>query len=143
MTTAQGKLEQAADPSQVESAKAQLDLAKQSLTYTQIYVAIDGYVGEKSAEVGQTVSAGITLMTLIPHNVYITANFKETQMGTMRVGQPVDINVDAYKGVTFHGHVDVDQSGVAEHLRARSGAKRDRQLREGDAAHSGSHLDRR
>jgi membrane fusion protein (multidrug efflux system) len=106
LTTAQGKLEQAADPSQVESAKAQLDLAKQSLTYTRITSAIDGYVGEKSAEVGQTVNAGITLMTLIPHKVYITANFKETQMGSMRVGQPVDIKVDAYKGVTFHGHVE-------------------------------------
>lgn len=106
LTTAQGKLEQAADPSQVESAKAQLDLAKQSLTYTRIVSPIEGYVGEKSAEVGQTVNAGATLMTLIPHKVYITANFKETQMGAMRVGQPVDIKVDAYKGVTFHGHVE-------------------------------------
>lgn len=106
LTTAQGKLEQAADPSQVESAKAQLDLAKQNLTYTRITSPIDGFVGEKSAEVGQTVNAGMTLMTLIPHKVYITANFKETQMGAMRVGQPVDIKVDAYKGVTFHGHVE-------------------------------------
>jgi membrane fusion protein (multidrug efflux system) len=106
LTTAQGKLQQAADPSQVEAAKAQLDLAKQSLTYTRITSAIDGYVGEKSAEVGQTVNAGMTLMTLIPHKVYITANYKETQMGAMRVGQPVDVKVDAYKGVTFHGHVE-------------------------------------
>ncbi|MEO6836315.1 MAG: HlyD family secretion protein [Candidatus Tumulicola sp.] len=106
LVTAQGKLEQAADPSQVESAKAALDLAKQSLTYTRITSAIDGYVGEKSAEVGQTVNAGMTLMTLIPHKVFITANYKETQMGAMRVGQSVDIKVDAYKGVTFHGHVE-------------------------------------
>ncbi|HEY1681162.1 MAG TPA: HlyD family secretion protein [Candidatus Tumulicola sp.] len=105
VTTAQGKLAQAADPSQVESAKAQLDLAKQNLTYTRVYAAIDGYVGEKNAEVGQTVAAGSTLMTLIPHRIYITANFKETQMGSMRVGQPVDIKVDAYGGQTFHGHV--------------------------------------
>ena len=105
LTTAQGKLAQAADPSQVEAAAAQLDLAKQNLNYTRIYAAIDGYVGEKNAEVGQTVGAGLTLMTMIPHHVYITANYKETQMGKMRVGQPVDIHVDAYKGVTFHGHV--------------------------------------
>ncbi len=105
VTTAQGKLAQAADPSQVESAKAQLDLAKQNLTYTRVYAAIDGYVGEKNAEVGQTVAAGSTLMTLIPHRIYVTANFKETQMGNMRVGQPVDIKVDAYGGQTFHGHV--------------------------------------
>jgi membrane fusion protein (multidrug efflux system) len=104
-TTAQGKLLQASDPSQVESAKAQLDLAKQNLAYTHIYSAIDGYVGEKNAEIGQVVSAGMNLMTLIPHNVYITANFKETQMGGIKVGSPADVTVDAYKGVTFHGHV--------------------------------------
>ncbi len=106
LTMAQGKLEQASDPSQVEAAKAQLDLAKQNLAYTHIYAAINGYVGEKSADVGQTVNAGTTLMTLIPQHVYITANYKETQMGNMRIGQSVDIHVDAYKGVTFHGHVE-------------------------------------
>jgi membrane fusion protein (multidrug efflux system) len=105
LTTAQGKLAQASDPSQVEAAKAQLDLAKQNFTYTRITSPIDGFIGEKSAEVGQTINAGMTLMTLIPHNIYITANYKETQMGNMHVGQPVDIKVDAYKGVTFHGHV--------------------------------------
>ena len=105
VTTAQGKLEQSADPSQVEAAKAALDLAKQNLAYTRIVSPIDGYVGEKSAEVGQTINAGTTLMTLIPHDIYITSNYKETQMGSMRVGQPVDVKVDAYKGVTFHGHV--------------------------------------
>jgi membrane fusion protein (multidrug efflux system) len=47
----------------------------------------------------------MTLLTVVPHRVYITANYKETQMGRMRVGQPVDIRVDAYKGVTLHGHV--------------------------------------
>ena len=105
LTTAQGKLAQASDPSQSEAAAAQLYLAKQSLNYTHIYAATDGYVGEKSAEVGQTIGAGMTLMTIVPHRVYITANYKETQMGKMRVGQPTDIRVDAYKGVTFHGHV--------------------------------------
>jgi membrane fusion protein (multidrug efflux system) len=104
-TTAQGKLAQASDPSQVEAAGAQLYLAKQNLKYTSIYASTDGYVGEKNAEVGQTVGAGITLMTIVPHKVYITADYKETQMGKMRVGQPADIRVDAYKGVTFHGHV--------------------------------------
>lgn len=106
VTTAQGKLQQAADPSQVESAKAQLDLAKANLGYTRIYSPIDGYVGEKSAEQGQVIGAGATLMTLVPNDIYITANYKETQMGGMRVGQKVDIKVDAYKGVTFQGHVE-------------------------------------
>jgi membrane fusion protein (multidrug efflux system) len=104
-TTAEGKLSQASDPSQVEAALAQLFLAKQNLNYTRIYASTDGYIGEKSAEVGQTIGAGMTLLTVVPHRVYITANYKETQMGRMRVGQPADIRVDAYKGVTLHGHV--------------------------------------
>lgn len=107
VTTAQGKLAQASDPSQIESAKAQLSIAKQNLAYTRIVSPIDGYVGEKSAEVGQTVQAGMSIMTLIPSGpgqIYITANFKETQLTDMRVGQPVDIHVDAYNA-TYHGHV--------------------------------------
>ena len=105
VTTAQGKLQQAADPSQVEAVKAQLEQAKLNLAFTHIRSPIDGTVGQKSAEAGQTVDPGTTIMTVIPQNVYITANYKETQMGNMHVGQPVDIHVDAYDGVTFHGHV--------------------------------------
>jgi membrane fusion protein, multidrug efflux system len=108
ITTAQGKLAQSSDPSQVEAAKAQLAIAKKNLGYTRIISPIDGFVGEKSAEVGQTVSAGMTILTLIPNGpgkIYITANYKETQMGDMKVGQPVDIHVDSYGGTTFHGHV--------------------------------------
>lgn len=107
VTTAQGKLAQASDSSQVEAAKAQLAIARQNLGYTRIYAATDGVIGEKSAEVGQTVSAGSTILTLVPDGpgqIYITANYKETQMDNMRVGQPVDIHVDAYNA-TFHGHV--------------------------------------
>jgi membrane fusion protein (multidrug efflux system) len=107
-TTAAGKLAQATDPSQVETAAAQLAIAKQNLSFTRIYSPVDGFVGEKSAEMGQTVSAGMTIMTVIPDGpgqIYITANYKETQLGDMKVGQPVDIHVDAYHGVTFHGHV--------------------------------------
>lgn len=108
VTSAQGKLAQASDPSQVAAAKAQLGISNQNLGYTHIYSPIDGYVGEKSAEVGQTVSAGSTILTLVPtgpHQIYITANYKETQMKDMRVGQPADIHVDAYNA-TFHGHVE-------------------------------------
>ncbi|HTZ56391.1 MAG TPA: HlyD family secretion protein [Candidatus Acidoferrum sp.] len=106
--TAQGKLAQSSDPSQVQAAHAQLAIAKKNLGYTRIYSPINGYVGEKSAEVGQTVSAGVTILTLIPDGpgqIYITANYKETQMGDMKVGQAADIHVDAYGGQTFHGHV--------------------------------------
>lgn len=104
--SAQGKLSQAQAPAQIATQRAALDIAEQNLANTKIYSAIDGYVGEKSVEVGQTVNGGMTLLTLIPNNVFITANFKETQVGSMRTGQPVDIKVDAYKGTTFHGTVD-------------------------------------
>ncbi|HET9029588.1 MAG TPA: HlyD family secretion protein [Candidatus Aquilonibacter sp.] len=107
VTTAQGKLAQASDPSQVEAAKAQLAIAKQNLGYTRITSPINGSVGQKSAEVGQTVQAGMTLLTLVPEGpgqIFITANYKETQLRDMRIGQPVDIHVDAYNQ-TLHGKV--------------------------------------
>jgi membrane fusion protein (multidrug efflux system) len=108
VTTAQGKLAQSSDPSQVESVLAQYAIAKKNVGFTRVLSPIDGFVGEKSAEVGQTVSSGTTILTLIPDGpsaVYITANYKETQMGEMKVGQAADIHVDAYPKVTFHGHV--------------------------------------
>lgn len=103
---AQGKLSQAQAPAQIAAQRAALAIAEQNLKNTKIYAPIDGYVGEKSVEVGQTVNGGMTLLTLIPNDVFITANYKETQVGSMHPGQPVDIKVDAYKGVTFHGKVD-------------------------------------
>lgn len=103
---AQGKLSQAQAPAQIAAQRAAVQIAAQNLANTKIYSPIDGYVGEKSVEVGQTVSNSMTLLTLIPNQVFVTANFKETQVGSMHAGQPVDIKVDAYKGVTFHGTVD-------------------------------------
>jgi membrane fusion protein (multidrug efflux system) len=121
LTTAQGHYDESSAPERVSAEQAQADAAraqvasldaqlltaKVNLGYTRIVSPIEGYVGQKNVEVGQTVSAGESLMTLIPaKNVYVTANFKETQIGHMRVGQEADISVDAYKGVAFIGHVD-------------------------------------
>ncbi len=92
---------------QVATAQAQLATARDQLSYTQIRSPIDGFVGQKSVEIGATVQPGQALMTLVPANhIYITANYKETQIGSMRAGQQVDIGVDAYHGVNFTGHVD-------------------------------------
>lgn len=102
---AQGKLSQAQAPAQIAAQEAAVQLAQQNLANTKIYSPIDGYVGEKSVEIGQTVNAGLTMLTLIPNQVFVTANYKETQVGNMHPGQPVDIKVDAYKGITFHGKV--------------------------------------
>jgi membrane fusion protein (multidrug efflux system) len=120
LTTARGKFRESDAPSRVAAQQAQADAAaaevasldaqlvtaKNNLSYTAIRSPIDGYVGQKNVEVGQTVSPGESLLTLVPDRVYITANYKETQIGRMKVGQEVDINVDAYKGVKFVGHVD-------------------------------------
>jgi membrane fusion protein, multidrug efflux system len=103
---AQGKLSQAQAPAQIAAQRAAVAIAQQNFDNTKIYATIDGVIGEKSAEVGQTVSPGATLLTVIPNRVYVTANYKETQVGKMHPGQPVDIRVDAYKGTTFHGKVD-------------------------------------
>jgi len=103
--TAQGKLSQAQGPAAISAAEATVSIAQQNLANTHIRSSIDGYVGEKQVAAGQTVSAGMPLLTLIPNQVFVTANYKETQVGKMRPGQPVDIGVDAYKGVTFHGRV--------------------------------------
>jgi len=120
LQTAQGKLAESATPykvttqiaqAQAQSAQAgslaaQLQQAKDQLSYTRIYSPIDGYVGEKDIEIGQTVQPGTTLLNLVPNRTFITANFKETQLGDMKPGQEVDINVDAYHGTKFTGHVE-------------------------------------
>lgn len=105
VTEARGKLSQAQAPSQIAAARAALDIAEQNVAYTQIRAPISGYIGERNVEVGQTVQAGMALLTEIPDSVFVTADYKETQTGDMRPGQEVDIHVDAYKGVTFHGRV--------------------------------------
>ena len=95
---------QAAD-SQVLQRKAQLQQAQLDLGYTVIRSPANGIVGKKSVEVGQNVSIGQELVTVVPlDDIWVTANFKETQLAHMRPGQPVEIKVDAY-GRTWKGHL--------------------------------------
>ena len=95
---------QAAD-SQVLQRKAQLQQAQLNLGYTVIRSPANGIVGKKSVEVGQNVSIGQELVTVVPlDDIWVTANFKETQLAHMRPGQPVEIKVDAY-GRTWKGHL--------------------------------------
>lgn len=120
VTTAQGKLTESQLPervavqqaqtnaalAQAKSLAAQLATARDQLSYTKIYSPITGYVGQKSVDIGQQVSPGMALLTVVPlSNVYITANFKETQMAHIQTGEQVDISVDAYPGVRFSGTV--------------------------------------
>ncbi len=79
---------------------------RDQLSYTKIYAPISGYIGQKSVDLGQQVAPGTPLLTIVPLSaIYITANFKETQMGNIRAGDQADISVDAYPGVRFHGKV--------------------------------------
>jgi membrane fusion protein (multidrug efflux system) len=92
---------------QAQSAAAALQQAQLNLQYTTIVAPVSGIVGQRSAQPGQNVAVGQQLMTIVPldsQNIWVTANFKETQLKHMRPGQPVNISVDAY-GHTYKGHV--------------------------------------
>ncbi len=90
----------------VQQAQAELDQAKLNLSYTRIIAPEAGIVTRKSVEIGQNVSIGQNMMTLVSLNdIWITANFKETQLEHMRAGQAVVISVDAYGGRRFDGKI--------------------------------------
>jgi len=90
----------------VEQARAALDAAMLNLSYTEITAPVDGVATHKQVEVGQIVQAGQGLLVVVPlQNVWVTANFKETQLRKMKPGQVAQVKVDTY-GKTFSGHVD-------------------------------------
>jgi membrane fusion protein (multidrug efflux system) len=114
ITTAQANLRQvtissadaASAMAQVEQAQANLEAAQLNLSYTNIVAPEDGVVTNKSVEVGQVLQPGQGILVLIPLNdVWVTANFKETQLAKVRPGDRAEIHVDMY-GKTFTGHVD-------------------------------------
>jgi membrane fusion protein (multidrug efflux system) len=97
---------QAAD-AQAEQAQAALQQAQLNLQYTTVVAPVSGVVGQRSVQPGQNVSPGQQLMTIVPldsENIWVTANFKETQLTYMQPGQPVKISVDTY-GRSYDGHV--------------------------------------
>lgn len=91
----------------IEQAQAALRAAKIQLGYTKIYAPKAGRVSKKTVEVGALVQPGAPLMAILPNNdVWVVANYKETQLSNMRVGQPAEIEVDAFPGRSFSGRVD-------------------------------------
>jgi membrane fusion protein, multidrug efflux system len=87
--------------------QAALRQAELNLSYTTITSPVDGTVGERTLRVGQYVQAGTQLMAVVPlQAVYVTANYKETQLTDVRAGQPVSLAVDTFPGTTVHGIVN-------------------------------------
>src|SRR5262249_51858710 len=98
---------------QVEQAKADLRIAELNLAYTKIYAPVGGIVGRKTVEVGHRIQPGQALMIIVPlDDLWVTANFKETQLRHMRAGQPVTIHVDTF---------DRDYEGSVEELPGAAG----------------------
>jgi membrane fusion protein (multidrug efflux system) len=90
----------------VEQLKAALAQAQLNLEYTQIKAPVSGMVSKKTVEVGQVVQPGQPLMAVVPHeDIWITANFKETQLAGMHPGQAATISVDAF-GRSYNAHID-------------------------------------
>ena len=98
----------------IASAQAKLDGATLNLSYTTVRAPVDGVVGDRSVRAGQMVQAGMALLTVVPmgRDIYLVANFKETQLGDMKVGQPVEFTVDAFDGHAFHGMVESFSPGT-------------------------------
>jgi membrane fusion protein, multidrug efflux system len=91
----------------LKAQQAARDLAKISLGYTRITAPVDGMVSERQVRPGQYVSIGTQVISLVPlPNVWVVANYKETQMTRIRGGQPAHVTVDAFPGIVLHGHVD-------------------------------------
>jgi membrane fusion protein, multidrug efflux system len=103
---ASSRAKAAAAGSEANRARAQLTTAQLNLGYTKIIAPVSGIIGRKTVEAGQRVQPGQQLLTIIPvDDLWITANFKETQLQKMRPGQPVTIRADA-SGRDYHGHID-------------------------------------
>ena len=96
-----------ATASTLASRQADVEYAKLQLSYTVITAPASGIVSKRNVQLGQLVQGGQTLFSVVNANgIYVTANFKETQMEALRIGQKVDISVDAFSDSTFHGEIE-------------------------------------
>jgi membrane fusion protein, multidrug efflux system len=102
----------------VQQAQAQLDQANLNLSYTEVRAPSDGFVTQRSVQLGGYLSIGQVMFLLVTPEVWITANFKESQIGRMRPGDKVDIKVDAYSGFRLEGHVQSIQYGSGSRFSA-------------------------
>jgi membrane fusion protein (multidrug efflux system) len=96
---------------QLEQARASQQQAETNLSRTTITAPVAGRVTKLTAAKGGYAQVGQALMMFVPRDMWVTANFKETQLTDMRPGQPVEVTIDAYPGRTFAAHVDSIQAG--------------------------------
>ncbi|WNN45779.1 HlyD family secretion protein [Winslowiella toletana] len=96
---------------QVGQAQAQLDTAELNLSYTDVRAPYDGFVTKRNVQLGSLVQAGTSMFSLVSSEVWVTANFKESQLERMRPGNKVEISVDAWPDMKLEGHIDSIQMG--------------------------------
>jgi membrane fusion protein (multidrug efflux system) len=96
---------------QLDQARAQKERADADLERTELHATVDGRVTKLTAAVGALAAPGQAIMIVVPLDVWVTANFKESQLADMRAGQPVDIRIDAFGGRSFRGQINSVQAG--------------------------------
>ncbi|GJH18278.1 HlyD family secretion protein [Caballeronia novacaledonica] len=103
---------------QVRQAQAQVEAAQLNLSYTELRAPADGWITKRNVQFGTFLQAGTSILTLVTTRVWVTANFKESQLDRMQPGDKVDIDVDAYPAMKLHGHVDSVQLGSGSRFSA-------------------------
>ncbi len=106
------KLQAEMATAEIEQLQAKVKQAELDLSYTKIYAPETGRITRKNIEEGAYAQVGQAMFAIVPSNVWVIANFKETQLTHMRPGQPVEIKVDAYPGIAFKGHIESFQEGA-------------------------------
>ncbi|MFT4433361.1 HlyD family secretion protein [Caballeronia sp. 15715] len=102
----------------VRQAEAQVEAAALNLSYTELRAPADGWVTKRNVQYGTFLQAGTSIFSLVTTTVWVTANFKESQLERMRPGDSVDVSVDAYPNLKLRGHVDSIQLGSGSRFSA-------------------------
>jgi len=138
----------AAQQAQAEAAvaaqKASLQIAQLNLSYTRIVAPQDGVIGQRQVKPGQYVGVGgqVTSLTPVP-NVWVIANYKETQLTHMRLGERADVTVDTFPGHRLHGHVLAFAPGAGSQFRAIAARQCHRQFHQSSSAYRRQNRHRR
>jgi membrane fusion protein (multidrug efflux system) len=102
----------AAAQAELDASRVELKNAQLQLSYTTITAPAAGHVSERTVRAGDVEAAGAGLMAIVGDDVWVTANYKETQLGGIHPGNPATITIDAVPGITFHAKVDSIQYGT-------------------------------